>query len=61
MFCVSCINCSYNNIAKGIHLHDKTKFLMQKKVIQERAFESKVSLFEVTRIRVNPWKISVKS
>ena len=43
--CVSCINCSYNNIAKGIRLLDKMAiFVLQENFIQVRAFESNVTL-----------------
>ena len=38
---VRCINCPYNNIAKGIRLHDN---LHRKKFIQVRAFERNISL-----------------
>ena len=41
-----CINCPYNNIAKGIRLHDKIAIFVYsgKKFIQVRAFESNISL-----------------
>ena len=37
---VRCINCSYNNVAKGIRLLDKKAFfcLYWKKIMQVRAF-----------------------
>ena len=42
---VRCINCSYNNVAKGIHLLDKKHFcLYMKNVMQVRAFERYNSL-----------------
>ena len=46
MICVRCINCSYNNIAKGIRLldkYEKTAIFMQEKN-HTRAFESSVPL-----------------
>ena len=37
---VRCINCSYNNVAKGIRLLDKKHYLpVQEKFMQVRAFE----------------------
>ena len=41
-----CINCSYNNIAKGIRLLDKIAIFVYagKKFTQVRAFESNFSL-----------------
>ena len=37
---VRCIHCSYNNVAKGSHLLDKTAFLfIQENFMQVRAFE----------------------
>ena len=40
MIYVRCINCSYNNVAKGIRLLDKKHFLfIQEKFMQVRAFE----------------------
>ena len=45
VFCVRCINCSQNNTAKGIRLHDKIAiYILQEKVQQVRAFESNISL-----------------
>ena len=45
VICVICINCSYNNIAKGIRLLDKIAiFVYIGKIIQGRAFERSVSL-----------------
>ena len=43
---VGCINCSYNNVAKGIRLLDKKKHvcLYRKKFVQVRAFERYIAL-----------------
>ena len=42
---VRCINCSYNNVAKGIRLLDKSNFcLYRKKCMQVRAFERYIPL-----------------
>ena len=44
VICVRCIKCPYNNIAKGIRLHDKIAIFgySGKKLIQVRAFESNI-------------------
>ena len=46
---VRCINCSYNNVAKGIRLLDKKAFfcLYRKKLMQVRAFERYIPLTDV--------------
>ena len=43
---VRCINCSYNNVAKGIHLLDKKTFFVYtgKKFMQVRSFERYIPL-----------------
>ena len=42
---VRCIKYSYNNVAKGIRLLDKTHFLLlQEKIMQVRAFEGYIPL-----------------
>ena len=42
---VRCINCSYNNLAKGIRLLDKKLFLfIQKKIHASKSFERYISL-----------------
>ena len=39
------INCSYNNVAKGIHLLDKKHFLfIQEKIMQVSAFQRYIPL-----------------
>ena len=50
---VRCINCSYNNGAKGIRLLDKKAIfcLYRKKFMQVRAFERYIPL--------NTWKLNV--
>ena len=47
---ISCINCSYNNVVKGIGLLDKKHFCLYRKIfMQVRAFERYIPLrlFEV--------------
>ena len=39
-----CINCSDNNVAKGIRLLDKKQFLDRKNLMQVRAFEGSIPL-----------------
>ena len=43
---VRCLNCSWNNIAKGTRPLDKKAIYVfyRKKIIQERAFESNIPL-----------------
>ena len=43
---VRCINCLYNNIAKGIRLLDRILFI-QEKIMQVGAFERYIPLREV--------------
>ena len=45
---VRCINCSYNNVAKGIRLLDKKAFFVYtgKKIMQVRAFERYIPLMK---------------
>ena len=48
MIYVRCINCSYNNVAKGICLHDKKAFFVYRKnFMQVRAFERYIPLKSV--------------
>ena len=43
VICEICINCSHNNMAKGIRLFDKKVILVtQENFIQVRAFESNI-------------------
>ena len=45
MIYVRCINCSYNNVAKGIRLLEEKAFLfIQEIFMQVRAFERYISL-----------------
>ena len=43
-----CINCSYNNVAKGVRLLDKKAFFVYtgKKIMQVRGFERYIPLVE---------------
>ena len=42
---VRCVNCSYNNVAKGICLLDKNIFRLYRKIfVQVRAFERYIPL-----------------
>ena len=44
---VRCINCSYNNVAKGVRLLDKKAiFVYTGKIMQIRAFERYIALKE---------------
>ena len=46
---VRCINCSYNNVAKGIRLLDKKHFcLYRTNFIQVRAFERYIPINETS-------------
>ena len=42
-----CINCSFNNVAKGIRLLDKTFCLYRKIFMQVRAFERYIPLSDI--------------
>ena len=51
---VRCINCSHNNVAKGIRLLDKKAFLLiQEKIMQVRAFERYILLHVSFAVALN--------
>ena len=56
---VRCINCSYNNVAKGICFLDKKQFLfIQEKFRQIRAFESYIHVYPLNASASKHYKLS---
>ena len=61
MIYVRCINCSYNNVAKGICLLDKNIFCLYRKTfMQVRAFERYIPLMryfiKILKLDTGNWK-----